>query len=94
MTLSWSRGFYAESFLDQKLQSFMTGFVHAVAFFAGTPCPGREHGSTGSEPYLVGDLSSAGIRSFLRRASVDSIESSTARRDLVCSSIRVVSSSI
>ena len=37
MTLSWSRATYAEFFLDQTLQSFVTGFVHAVAAFGGTP---------------------------------------------------------
>ena len=37
MTLSWSRATYAEFFLDQTQQSFITGFVHAVAFFGGTP---------------------------------------------------------
>lgn len=37
MTLSWSRATYAEFFLDQSLQSFVTGFVHAVTAFGGTP---------------------------------------------------------
>jgi transposase len=37
MTLSWSRATYAEFFLDQTLQSFVTGFVHAVEAFGGTP---------------------------------------------------------
>ena len=37
MTLSWSRATYAEFFLDQTQQSFLTGFVHAVESFGGTP---------------------------------------------------------
>ena len=37
MTLSWSRATYAEFFLDQTQESFVTGFVHAVASFGGTP---------------------------------------------------------
>jgi transposase len=36
MTLSWSRATYAEFFLDQTQQSFITGFVHAVESFGGT----------------------------------------------------------
>ncbi len=37
MTLSWSRAMYLEFFTDDKLESFFTGFVHAVESFHGAP---------------------------------------------------------
>jgi transposase len=37
MTLSYSRAIYAEFFLDQTLESFLRGHVHAFAFFGGAP---------------------------------------------------------
>lgn len=37
MTLSYSRALYAEFSLDQTLESFLRGHVHAFAFFGGAP---------------------------------------------------------
>ena len=37
MTLSWSRAIYVEFFTDDKLESFFSGFVHAVEAFRGSP---------------------------------------------------------
>lgn len=37
MTLSWSRAMYLEFFTDAQLDSFCTGFVHAVESFGGVP---------------------------------------------------------
>ena len=37
MTLSWSRAVYVEFFTDDKLESFFSGFVHAVEAFGGSP---------------------------------------------------------